>query len=196
MDLLSQRPITVFMAHLKRLGWALHPDFRCDLQDGRTLRLNEISAWQFKRLALESWESAIVPKIKHRSGFEELTSFSSEASAWDNSDIVLNGFMMTLRAGGLFTNRAKAKFTGCTDKCVLYGELDGMQHRIYECGQTGQVREQVDWALLQSLPRHCLMWGIFSLPAPQLRFWTAMDNLAAPDTAQLPAGILSAPDFH
>ena len=178
-------PVTVLMAHLKRLGWTLADDLHCRLPDGRSFRLDHISSWQFKRLATESWETWIIPKVKHRCGFEDLTSFTAEASNWDNDDHALNGFMMTLRSGGLFTNRSKAKFTGCSDKCALCDQTDGMLHRIYECPGAAGAKAKVDWTLLQELPKHSLMWGIFGLPEAQERYWQALDNIPATPLQQL-----------
>ena len=147
-------PVTVLIAHLKRLGWNLKENFRCDLPDGKTMFLNQISTWQFERLVMQAWERWIIPKVKHRNGFEDLSVFTTEASTWSNGDAALDGFMMTLRSGGLFTNRAKSKFTGCSDKCILCGHLDGMHHRIYDCEGAIAAKNKVDWDTLQQLPKH------------------------------------------
>ena len=173
-------PVTVFVAHLRRLGWKLYAGFRCDLPDRTTFRLDHLSSWQFKRFAISSWERWVVPKINYRDGLQELSSFSTEASTWDNEDISLNSFMMTLRSGGLFTNRAKAKFTGCSDKCILCENPDGMMHRVYDCSQAYRARHVVNWDTLCQLPPHSLVWGLFDQPEAQEKFWKALDELQTP----------------
>ena len=126
-------------------------------------------------------ETLLVPKLKQRSGMEEINSFSIQASKWESHDPRVNAFMALHRAGGLFTNKVKSRI--CHQQhpeCSLCGLPDGIEHGLYHCSSTQDLRNNADWEKLQSLPRQCLIRGLF--PKEQLLevFREALDELQPP----------------
>ena len=179
-------PITVFVAHLRRLNWTLEANFAVKDQRGQTFCLDQLSTLQFRHLVTQAWETLLVPKLKQRSGMDEINSFSIQASKWESHDPRVNAFMALHRAGGLFTNKVKSRI--CHEQhpeCSLCGLPDGIEHRLYHCSSTQDLRNNADWEKLQSLPRQCLIGGLF--PKEQLLedFQEALDELQPPPLEHL-----------
>ena len=104
----------------------------------------------------------------------------------DSGDPQTDAFMAVLRAGGLFTNRVKSKFVeGHTDKCILCGQKDRTIHRIYECHQVHQARQDASWDLLQALPRQCLTWGLYPRAEEEEIFFSKLDAVEQPVVPKL-----------
>ena len=120
-------PITVFQAHLRRLGWTLGENFDCKMQNDVSFDLTKISVWQYKHFATVAWQDWLVPKLKLKHNLPDLVSFDVDASSWHCENAESEGFMATVRSGGLFTNKVKSRIcTQVSPNCALCGQLDGM----------------------------------------------------------------------
>ena len=137
-------PITILMAHLRRLGWVLKPEMECQAQNGRFFNLQTISMSQYKILTQDSWQEWLIPKLRVKLSMPDLTGFDITTSCWNTKDPQQEGFMATMRSGGLFTNRVKSRISCVVSpNCVLCGQPDGMSHRIYHCSATQRIREDL-----------------------------------------------------
>ena len=174
-------PITVLMSHLRRLGWTVHPGFKIVTQTEKTFELHKLTTGQFESLLHEAWEAELVPKLRTKQGLDELQFFSIAASSWENNDPQLDGFMAKLRGGGIFTNGVKSKINQDTSAaCKLCGEPDSLHHKVYDCSALDQLRQELNWDVLQSVPKQALLGGLFPRQ-PSLRpFLDALDRIAVP----------------
>ena len=180
-------PITIILAHLRRLGWTVSDGFACRTQDGTTFSLTRISAWQFKQLVTVAWQDWLVPKLKIKHGLHDLTSFDVSASCWECDDAQRQGFMAMVRSGGLFTNKTKSRmFSQASPDCSLCGASDGMTHRVYDCPASENIRARNGWHNLRDLPRSCMIYGLFSRPQAQDDYQNALDQLEIRDICYVP----------
>ena len=180
-------PITILQAHLRRLGWTLKEDFECQSQDGLSFNLARISQWQYKNLVTTAWQDWLVPKLKIKHNLPDLTSFDITASSWQLPNAQNEGFMATVRSGGLFTNKAKSRICSqVSPNCVMCGELDGMTHRAYACSASEQIRQENGWQSLKDVPRSCLVYGLFPRPLAQDEYFNALDELKVENLVCLP----------
>ena len=86
--------------------------------------------------------------------------------------------MTTLRSGGLFTNRVKAKT--CADvapTCGICGALDGMTHRIFECPAAKQISQKLQCQYLLSQPRSQMTYGLFQQPQALEPYLRGLDEI-------------------
>ena len=103
------------------------------------------------------------PKLRTKQGLDELQFFSIAASSWENNDPQLDGFMAKLRGGGIFTNRVKSKINQATSAaCKLCGEPDSLHHRVHDCSALDQLHQELNWDVLQSVPKQALLGGLSS----------------------------------
>ena len=175
-------PTTILQAHLRRLGWKLGENFECETVDGHYFTLDKISTSQFKTLILSSWQEWLVPKLKVKLNMPDLTHFDAKTSCWHAKDAQEEGFLATLRSGGLFTNKVKSRIScSVSPHCALCGGLDGMTHRVYHCPAAQEFREAHALQHLQHLPRSCLVWGLFEKPKAVEQFCKAMDAIEITD---------------
>ena len=94
-----------------------------------------------------------------------LRTISETSSAWHAKDAKDEGFMATLRSGGLFTSKVKSRIAcSVSPNCALCEELDGMSHRAYHCPATKNVRIANNLQHLEHVPKSCLVWGLFEKP--------------------------------
>ena len=180
-------PVTIIMAHLRRLGWSLAENYQVETQDGTLFRLDHISTSQFKVLTMHAWQDWLVPKLRTKLNIPDLISFDVDASCWHVEDPQSEGFLATLRSGGLFTNKVKSKvFAGVSPNCVLCDQPDGMMHRIYSCPMSAKIREDTSAEFLKDLPKSKMVWGLFQRPHAQDLFAKALDALEITDLPMLP----------
>ena len=179
-------PTTILLAHLRRLGWVLKDNFECETMDGHYFALDKISVSQFKTMTLESWQTWLVPKLRTKLSMPDLTGFDVKTSCWQTKNPQEEGFLATLRSGGLFTNKVKSRIAcSVSPNCQLCGALDGMTHRAYFCPASQEFREKHSLQHLQHVPRSCLVWGLFDQPKAAEQFYKAMDEIEIPDLPQL-----------
>ena len=180
-------PITILMPHLRRLGWSLGTNYQCDTPDGLSFALDKISCWQYKKFVVEAWQTWLVPKLKVKHNMPDLEAFSVEASCWVSNDPQSEGFMATLRSGGLFTNKIKACFApDVSTKCVICGELDSMTHRIYHCPAAHEIRAIQKCQHLADMPRSKLLWGLFPQPTAREKLARQFDEIQIHNLPMLP----------
>ena len=181
-------PTSVFLGHLRRLGWTFAEHFRCITQHGDAFCLDQITTWQLKHHQVAtSLPACLVPKLRSKIGVNDLQGFSIAAWKWNNQDAKLDGFVSTSQCGGLFTNRVKAKIAqGTAPACNLCRAQDWMKHRLYHCAGTQDLRHGQDWDTLKGLPRASLSWGLFKEPDILTAFWSELDKLLPPSFQQLP----------
>ena len=86
-------PITILLAHLRRLGWQLQEDFKCVTPAGLSFALDAITCAQYKSLVTTSWQDWLVPKLKIKHGLVDLDTFDIGASCWHDADPQNEGFM-------------------------------------------------------------------------------------------------------
>ena len=180
-------PITVLLAHLRRLGWTLGQNFACTAKDGTEFSLIRISCWQFKRLIVQAWQDWLVPKLKIKHGLHDLQSFDIHASCWQCPDAKREGFMATVRSGGLFTNKVKSRmFSQASPDCSLCGAADGMSHRIYDCPASEKIRERQGCQFLKEAPRSRMVYGLFPRPEAEPELQRLLDELRIHDLQMVP----------
>ena len=180
-------PITILFAHLRRLGWQMEPNFKCSTPNGLSVSLENITCGQYKGLVTTSWQEWLVPKLRVKHGLPDLVSFDITASCWHDTDPQNEGFMATLRSGGLFTNKIKAKF--CPDMsptCMLCGKEDGMTHRIFECPEAKQISQHLQCQFLLSQPRSQMLYGLFQQPQALEAYMRGLDAIRIEDLFSLP----------
>ena len=127
-------PTTIIISHLRRLGWQLKEGFECETADGYYFALDKISTAQFRSLIMTSWQEWLVPKLRTKLSMPDLTAFDAYSSCWHAKDAQEEGFLATVRSGGLFTNKVKSRIcTSVSPNCVMCDGMDGMAHRVYDC---------------------------------------------------------------
>ena len=184
-------PVTILMSHLRRLGWTLAEDFQCQTPEGQSFSLERITLWQYKNLITTSWQAWLVPKLKTKLSLSDLERFDIGASCWHDPDPQNEGFMATLRSGGLFTNKVKSRISAAVSPfCSMCGEADGMTHRIYDCPAAEEIRKKLHCHSLKHEPRSKLVYGLFQQPPALEDFYRGLDEirisnlLTIPDTAE------------
>ena len=149
----------IIVSHLRRLGWHLGDDYAYETVDGYYFSLDKISTAQFRSLSQSSWQAWLEPTLRIKLSMPDLSGFDVQTSCWNAKDAEEEGFLATLRSGGLFTNKVKSRLcTSVSPNCALCGELSGMTHRIYHCPAAKAYREKNGLQHLESLPRACLLW--------------------------------------
>ena len=180
-------PVTILMSHSRRLGWSLGENYKCDTSDNLSFALDKISCWQYKKLVVEAWQTWLVPKLKVKHNMPDLEFFSMEAPCWLSNDPQSEGFMATLRSGGLFTNKIKAQISSAvTAKCVIRGEPNGMAHRMYHCPAANEIRAVQECQHLADMPRSKLLWGLFPQPTAPEKLARQFDDIQILDLPMLP----------
>ena len=174
--------VTILMAHLRRLGWSLGENYQCDTADGLSFALDKISCWQYKKRVIAAWQTWLVPKLKIKHHMADLEAFDVEASCWQNPDPQAEGFLATLRSGGLFTNKVKAQISSAVSaNCVICGEPDSMTHRIYHCCAAEEIRSTQGVQYLADMSKAKLLWGLFPQPPAQERLARQFDRIQIHD---------------
>ena len=179
-------PITVIQAHLRRRGWTLGENFDCKMQNDVSFDLTKISVWQYKHFATVAWQDWLVPKLRLKHNLPDLVSFDVDASSWHCENAESEGFMATVRSGGLFTNKVKSRIcTQVSPNCALCGQLDGMTHRVYSCSASECIRNNNGWQHLQHVPRSTLIYGLFARPSALDAYHSALDEVRVRDLTVL-----------
>ena len=110
-----------------------------------------------------------------------------EASCWLNPDPQSEGFLATLRSGGLFTNKVKAQISSAVSTtCVICGEPDGMAHRIYHGPAAKEIQTAQGCPYLEAMSKHKLLWGLFQQPPALEKFARHLDEIKIHDLPVIP----------
>ena len=175
-------PITILITHLRRLGWKVAEDFFCETPEGLSFSLDRITVWQYKNLITTSWQTWLVPKLKVKHGLSDLEAFDISASCLHDPDPQNEGFMATLRSGGLFTNKVKSVISSAVSPaCSICGESDGMTHRIYHCVAAEDIRTRLQCQTIKDEPRSKLVYGLFQQPPALEAFYRGLDSIRIHD---------------
>jgi len=177
LDLPPNSPAAVVLHRIQSLGWSVQRSGQvCDqfgsfcLQSCNSTELELRLAW--------AWNSVVAHKAAHRSDFQGLAQADLGATRQALQSLPVDDqalYRLSL-AGGLFTERYKAKWTDKPDTCRWCGASDTLRHRYWECPQHHDLRVALAPdvpAVLDLLPPALALRGWAQLP-PTWHTWTQL----------------------
>jgi len=134
-----------------------------------------------------AWCRVVAAQVSHRLDFQGLDAVHLVATrkalrGLAADDQALLRFSL---AGGLFTERYKAKWTQQTDACKFCGASDSLRHRYWECPQHADLRSQLApdaTRLVDLLPTALSLRGWSLLPST----WNSWMSLLAALPTEMP----------
>ena len=134
-----------------------------------------------------AWCCVVAAQVSHRLDFQGLDAVDLVATrkalrGLAADDQALLRFSL---AGGLFTERYKAKWTQQTDACKFCGASDSLRHRYWECPQHADLRSQLApdaTRLVDLLPTALSLRGWSLLPST----WNSWMSLLAALPTEMP----------
>ena len=177
LDLPPNSPAAVVLGRIQSLGWSvLRSGLVCD-QFG-AFCLHTCNSAELELRLGWAWNSVVAHKVAHRTDFQGLaladvglTRQALQSLAVDDQSL----YRLSL-AGGLFTERYKAKWTDQPDTCRWCGASDTLQHRYWECPQHHDLRLALAPdvpVVLDFLPPALALRGWAQLP-PTWHSWTQL----------------------
>ncbi|CAE7560123.1 unnamed protein product, partial [Symbiodinium sp. CCMP2456] len=161
----TRGPMSILQNQLNDMGWEMEVDGKCNSPTGHSFYIWDISVPQFKQVVMESWEKSLLQHLNIKVNLEDLQSFSIQRTRADAyPDPMIQGFMRKVKLGGLFPNHRLHHVTKGETTCSYCGVRDTLEHRVFSCPATEEVRATDKWDLLKDQPKHLLLGGL----SPQL----------------------------
>ena len=177
LDLPPNSPAAVVLHRIHSLGWSVQRSGHVSDQFG-SFCLQSCNCMELELRLAWAWNSVVAHKVAHRSDFQGLAHVDLRATRQALQSLPVDDqalYRLSL-AGGLFTERYKAKWTDKPDTCRWCGASDTLRHRYWECPQHHDLRTALAPdvpAVLDFLPPALALRGWAQLP-PTWHTWTQL----------------------
>lgn len=141
LDLPPNSPAAVVLHRIQSLGWLVLRSGLVRDQFG-PFCLHSCNSTELELRLAWAWNSVVAQKVVHRSDFHGLAQADLGATRQALQSLAVDDqalYRLSL-AGGLFTERYKAKWTDKPDTCRWCGASDTLRHRYWECPQHHDLR--------------------------------------------------------
>ena len=137
-------PLWTFIGHLESLEWTWHPAHGC-IEDSFGCFDLWLISFQELRLRFDSaWWRSVGTEHATRPGFEGLSMVDVHGTFRCMADFSPEhlGLMRSLHNGTFFTQDALKHIDGTmNDRCLHCGEIDSVEHRVWQCPSFAEVRQ-------------------------------------------------------
>lgn len=185
LDLPSNSPTAILVDRLQYAGFSVSVDGRVSGNLGlfclQTTNYNEVE------LRLQrAWCRVVAAQVSHRLDFGGLehVDFAATRQALRGLDADDQAMFRFSLAGGLFTERYKAKWTQQSDNCQWCGASDTLRHRFWECPYHADLRRQLApdaFRVLDLIPPALSLRGWSLLPSTWNDWMTLLASLPSDD---------------